>query len=67
MENVSLMKVESIAECSGAFCNTFDLHLSIIGIENHFESPLKSGFTVSDETLCNVLMDLQRMTYQKIF
>ena len=25
--NVSLMKVESIAECSlGAFCNTFDLH-----------------------------------------
>ena len=27
MENDSLMKVESIAECSlGAFCNTFDLH-----------------------------------------
>ena len=26
MTNVSLMKVESIAECSlGAFCNTFDL------------------------------------------
>ena len=26
-ENGSLMKVESIAECSlGAFCNTFDLH-----------------------------------------
>ena len=25
--NSSLMKVESIAECSlGAFCNTFDLH-----------------------------------------
>ena len=25
--NGSLMKVESIAECSlGAFCNTFDLH-----------------------------------------
>ena len=25
--NDSLMKVESIAECSfGAFCNTFDLH-----------------------------------------
>ena len=25
--NCSLMKVESIAECSiGAFCNTFDLH-----------------------------------------
>ena len=27
MINRSLMKVESIAECScGAFCNTFDLH-----------------------------------------
>ena len=28
MENGSLMKVESIAECSplGAFCNTFGLH-----------------------------------------
>ena len=24
--NGSLMKVESIAECSQAFCNTFDLH-----------------------------------------
>ena len=31
----SLMKVESIAECSrGAFCNTFDLHLAIIDLEN---------------------------------
>ena len=29
------MKVESIAECSlGAFCNGFDLHKAIIGIEN---------------------------------
>ena len=27
MTNGSLMKVESIAECSlGVFCNTFDLH-----------------------------------------
>ena len=26
MVNGSLMKVESIAECFGAFCNTFDLH-----------------------------------------
>ena len=27
MTDGSLMKVESIAECSfGAFCNTFDLH-----------------------------------------
>ena len=31
------MKVESIAECSlGSFCNTFDLHLGIIGLENQF-------------------------------
>ena len=33
----SLMKVKSNAECSlGAFCNTFDLHSAIIGLENHF-------------------------------
>ena len=33
--NGSLMEVESIAECSlGAFCNTFDLHEAIIGLEN---------------------------------
>ena len=31
----SLMNVESIAECSlGAFCNTFDLHEAINGLEN---------------------------------
>ena len=29
----SLMKVESIAECS---CNTFDLHYAIISIETQF-------------------------------
>ena len=35
--NGSLMKVKSIAECSfGAFCNTFDLHLAIICLENQF-------------------------------
>ena len=29
------MKVESIAECSlGSFCNTFDLHYAVIGLEN---------------------------------
>ena len=44
--NGSLMKVESIAECSRAFCNTFDLHQAIIGLENLFEWPLKTGFTV---------------------
>ena len=44
MTNGSLMKVESNAECSkgmqnaplGAFCNTFDMHLAIIGLENQF-------------------------------
>ena len=34
MTNGSLMKVESTAECLGAFCNTFDLHKVIIGLEN---------------------------------
>ena len=34
--NGSLMKVERIAECSlGAFCNTFDLHEDIIGLETN--------------------------------
>ena len=43
------MQVESIAECSlGAFCNTFDLHYAIIGLDNwsFVEWPLKTGFTV---------------------
>ena len=36
MTNGSLM-VKSIAECLGAFCNTFDLHKAIIiGLENQF-------------------------------
>ena len=34
MANFSFMKAESIAE--GAFGNTFDLHLAIIGLENQF-------------------------------
>ena len=35
--NGSLMKVESIAECSlGAFCDTFDLHKARINLENQF-------------------------------
>ena len=37
MTNDSLMKVKSIADAPlGAFCNTFDLHLVIIGLENQF-------------------------------
>ena len=48
----SLMQVKSATECSlWAFCNTLDLHLAIIGLENLFffvcfEWPLKTGFTV---------------------
>ena len=35
----ALMRVENIAECSlGAFCNTFNLHLAIIGLEDQFWS-----------------------------
>ena len=34
MTNGSLRKVASIAECSRAFCNSFDLNLAIIGLEN---------------------------------
>ena len=49
--NGSLMKDKCIAECSlGAFCNTFDLHLAIFGLEKQlgllFKGPLKTGFTV---------------------
>ena len=47
------MQVKRIAECSlGAFCNTFDLHNVIIGLDktNNFlsfvEWPLKTGLTV---------------------
>ena len=50
--NGSLMEVISIAECSlGAFCNTFDLHFVIIGLENQF----RSSFCVaaSDRFYCN--------------
>ena len=44
MANGSLMKDESIAECSlGAFCNTFDLHKGIIGFENQFFVYFLSG------------------------
>ena len=40
----SLMQVKSTAECSrGAFCNTFDLHSAIIGLENLFFGLLLSG------------------------
>ena len=47
--NERLMQVESIAECSlGAFCNTFDLHYAIIGLDktkknlSFVEWPLKT-------------------------
>ena len=47
MTNCSLMKVKSIR---GAFGNTFDQHLAIIGLKTNFwpfyEWPLKTSFTV---------------------
>ena len=40
----SLMQVKSTAESpTGAFCNTFDLHSVIIGMENIFWGLLLSG------------------------
>ena len=37
MTNGSLMKVEVLQNAPfGAFCNTFDLHYAIIGLENQF-------------------------------
>ena len=49
--NGSLMKAKGMAECSlVAFCNTFDLHYAIIGLETNFgilfEWPLQAGFIV---------------------
>ena len=38
----------------GAFCNTFDLHSAIIGLENLFgEWPFYTGFTVYSGVFCN--------------
>ena len=73
-KNCSLMKVESIAECSiEAFCNTFDLHLAIIGLKTNFcllfEWPLKTGFTVyknvNDERLDHKIETRQLMKLVK--
>ena len=53
------MKVKSIAECTplGAFCNTFDLHLAIIGLEKPilglFESAILDRF-YSTKNFCSV-------------
>ena len=58
MANGSLMKVKSIAECSiGAFCNTFDLHLAIIGLEKQYlvfflSGRLRQVFTVYELFTC---------------
>ena len=53
MTNGSLMKVESIAECSDwSILQYFDLHKAIIGLENKLcflEWPFLRGFTVGRE------------------
>ena len=51
------MKVESIAECSlGAFCNTFDLHYAIIGLENQFLVFFLSGRLIKQVLLYMLLV-----------
>ena len=58
----SLVQVKSIAKCSlGVFCNTFDLHKVIIGLENQFlvfffEWPLKTRFTILIAPLSDIPM-----------
>ena len=54
MTNGSFMQVESIAECLGAFCNTFDLHLAIIGLEKQFSFFLRAA--VLDRFYCNMIV-----------
>ena len=57
------MKAESIAECLGAFCNTFDLHLAIIGLENQFMVLLRVAvldrFTVVGNHMSHFICVLQ--------
>ena len=60
--NSSLMKVQSIAECSlGAFCNTFHLHEAIIGLENQFMVFFLSG------RLRQVLLYFLQKIYQQLY
>ena len=58
MATGSLMKVGSIAECSlGAFCNTFDLHLAIIGLENQFSVFLRFAVLHRFYCMCKTSLD----------
>ena len=55
------MKVESIAELLqnapiGAFCNTFDLHQEIIGLENQFSDFLR--VTILHRFYCILFINL---------
>ena len=65
--DVSLKHVKSIAECSKAFCNMFDLQLAIIGHECQFlvffERPFKTGFTVGSKKKKRTQMNT--ITYHK--
>ena len=54
------MQVESIAECLGAFCNTFGLHYAIIGLDKKNDL-LLSGFTVQLS-----LMGVQKNNFRPI-
>ena len=58
MTNGSLMKVESIAECS-TFCDTFDLHKAIIGHENQFS--VFSRVAVLHRFYCSLTCFMQKV------
>ena len=63
------MKVKVLQNAPhGAFCNTFDLHLVIIGLEKQFlvfclSGYLKTGFAVSAKTLMLVSSVVVFMAY----
>ena len=63
MINGSLMKVESNAE----FCNTFDLHLAIIGLENQFSVFLRvvvlHRFYCSSQLKCLIYLGTSKGEY----
>ena len=73
MANCSLMKVESIAECSPSpwsILQYFDLHLAIISLQNQFfgllfEWPLKTCFTV--HSLYTMRLKFSHFSIQFVF
>ena len=57
MTNGILMKVESMQNAPlGAFCNTFDLHKAIIGLENLFSVILRVTLLHRLYCLCTIIV-----------